>query len=192
MSKQAAIKAITIISKCFRQAQTGSGEDFQVWFDMAVSALDDYPDPVLTALVDPKVGVVARCKFLPSISELIEIATEFRGKYSEIRQRETLARVPALPRTASDPEYPQEYRERMQARFAELIADLANAPDLWAEEGPARAKGDAVLKAERQRKSAAMIEAERDLAIEWIASNAGPQDLPKLSINALKTVGIIA
>lgn len=90
---------------------------------LAAESLQDYPDDLLTYLGHPKVGIITKAKFLPSISEMrafIQTEWERRRKAQEWQDREQARMVLEKPETpVSDEE-----KSRVNALFKQLTSDL--------------------------------------------------------------------
>lgn len=85
---------------------------------MASEALEDFPDNILSDLVNAKAGIVTTAKFMPSIAELVE--------WCEARQ--DALRPKQGPKYYQEPEreaMPPEVRARMLRRFVELQDQMA-------------------------------------------------------------------
>ena len=120
---------------------------------LAEKALSKYPEHVLDRLADPRSGIVTRNSFIPSIADMCAFCEkETTDEWRKAVTREQLQAQLSAPRQFES----EIRRERMKAKFADLLAELANAPDKWANEGVFRRKGDEWIAREKKRK-----------AIEW-------------------------
>ncbi len=88
-----------------------------------MAALAEYPDEVLAKLVDPRVGIATKCKFLPTIAELTE-ALEAEMEPHRKAWRDEHEKRTALPRYEPPKRTPKEI-ERVQ----EITRNLFKKPE---------------------------------------------------------------
>ena len=67
------------IMGCFPHSQI---KDHTIYSQTLISLLEKYPEGVLQKLCDPQEGILAKCKFMPSISEVVQMADHFARKKS--------------------------------------------------------------------------------------------------------------
>lgn len=92
---------------------------------MAVEALACYPSSVLEELVQPRTGIMRQCKFLPSISELIDFCDGVAKKRWRDQERDlNRLAISGPPEGPLTPEQKAE-REKVKAGFKKLLADLS-------------------------------------------------------------------
>jgi hypothetical protein len=81
-----------------------------------MSAIERYPLEVIAQLVDPRKGVPGRCKYLPTVADVVELGDRFEAGLREredrkarYEAREQRLRLPAPPHDdANDLEYRKE------------------------------------------------------------------------------------
>jgi len=117
MSYQSAKKAVAIIISAYR---TPHGVHDETFAQLAAQALEDYSDFVLRQLVDPKNGIIAESKFMPTIAELREFCLKKADSGHDWRPQ------PSLP---TEIYVSPEEKARVSAWFAELVDDMKDAGD---------------------------------------------------------------
>ena len=110
-----AAEAVTVIMSAYRTNFPNGDEAFA---KLAARALEDYDELTLVTLMNPKYGVMAQSKFMPTIAEMREWCDDYRAKrlMPDIGQR--ITRLPEPPAMSDDE------RQRMIEKFDALLADL--------------------------------------------------------------------
>jgi len=122
MSLQSAKRAVAIICSAYR---TPHGIVDEVFMELAAEGLQHFSDEILQQLVHPRHGLIGTNKFMPTIAEMIEFCqTKARTSYAP------------PPPPNSHPallvqQVSKEARERIQKKFAELLADLSHGIDYF-------------------------------------------------------------
>jgi ABC-type proline/glycine betaine transport system substrate-binding protein len=154
----------------------GNKEGLEAFHRMAVEALKGYSDDILEKFIDPREGVMRNCKFMPSISEMIDWAERAHRKAWENAEQDRLDMNRSLiegPKEGKlSPEKLAE-RERVKEGFRKLLAQLQSVPD------PIQPK-KLLSKAEERAQAEAWLEQQ--------AERAKIEPLPKLSPNLLRTL----
>lgn len=57
-------------------------KDQSIYSQTLISLLEKYPEGVLQRLCDPQEGILGKCKFMPSISEVVQFADTLMKKKS--------------------------------------------------------------------------------------------------------------
>ena len=57
-------------------------KDQAIYSQTLISLLEGYPESVLQRLCDPREGILATCKFLPAISEIVQVCERLNKKRS--------------------------------------------------------------------------------------------------------------
>ena len=96
--------------------RTPNGVDDQTFAQLAAQALEDYGDHILKQLVDPKTGIIAESRFMPSIAEMRAFCQQ-RAISREVSRPDFLSLPPE--RSIS-----KEERERVAKQFEETVRGL--------------------------------------------------------------------
>lgn len=125
-----------------------AAKDFDCFAEMAVAALAPFDDVVLEVMAHPRTGIVAKCKFPPSIAEMIEFCNASADR--AWRAREIEDRRKALP--APDARDPETVK-RVVDGFGRLLDDLGRTggTDRALSTSEAKAASLDWLEAQRQR-----------------------------------------
>lgn len=104
----------TLLCGCYRKDEA---TDAQVYGQAVQMVLSDYPASVVFRVTDPRLGISAKIKWLPSIAEIKEAC---EAEMKPLRDAEDRERR----RAARDAEWPAEFEEPRAKRktFAELSA----------------------------------------------------------------------
>jgi len=106
----------------------GNKEGLEAFHRMAVEALKGYSDEILEKFIDPREGVMRNCKFMPSISEMIDWAERAHRKSYENRERDdrdmNRIMIEGPKEGYISPEKLAE-RERVKEGFRKLIAGFS-------------------------------------------------------------------
>jgi len=108
-TKTEAIKAVSILLAAYNDTRA----DREIFIRLASEALEQYSSRILIALVNPSNGIIAECKFMPSIAEMHEFCRSYVNPDL----------IP-LPAPIAEPEVTQAERERMIQRFDDLLKSL--------------------------------------------------------------------
>jgi hypothetical protein len=134
-----AIKALGIILYSYPSANRDGIETF---YKLAVESLSEFPDEILDRLAHPRLGIVTRSTFLPSIAELRKFCNEeiaARHKAAVWDNQEEVRRLHAPP---VDPEKEREQRQKILGMFKQLSREIgrpSSAELLTVEEEKAKA-----------------------------------------------------
>jgi hypothetical protein len=92
---------------------------------MAAEALSVYPQSILEELVKPRTGIMRQCKFLPSISELVDFCDSLHRKKWRDHERDMNRLAISGPPEGPLTQEQKAERERVKAGFKKLLADLS-------------------------------------------------------------------
>jgi len=92
---------------------------------MASEALSVYPQSILEELVQPRTGIMRQCKFLPSISELVDFCDNLHRKQWRDHERDLNRLAISGPPEGPLSEEQKAERERVKAGFKKLLAELS-------------------------------------------------------------------
>lgn len=174
MSETAAAQAIAVICQGYRIASNGHDGSLDGWAKLAIIALADYPEPVIRAVADPRIGVLAKCKFLPTIAELRECGDALAIKFRMAEHEESRRELAAL-RLPKPDNYDEEHLARMRRRWDGLLAEI---------------KRNARVIDRRKPVNELTPDEEREHALAQLeALRLNPPSAPPLSPDALKTIG---
>lgn len=104
------------------------------------AVLEQYPDEVITYVCDPRTGIQRRCKFPPSISEIVDACDEHRAFLEKLRKAR-----PAFQERKPEPllrQRPQGYMAQVfvpegHQRYASLCERAKNSDPIWWKYGQA-------------------------------------------------------
>lgn len=151
---------------------SGNREGIENFYRMAVQSLSHYPNNVLEELADPKVGIVTKATFIPSIAEMRTFCDRIWNRIDP-PNRASIERAPLqLAGPQEDDAATVARRARVVQGFNDLLADLQSTPDPFRRNQPAlRSKVE-----------------EKAYAEAWLAQQAEKaktEIAPKLSSGAL-------
>ena len=99
----------------------GKPNDPEIYTAAIASALANYPEEIVKRVTDPRTGIQRKCKFLPSVAEVIEACEE---EMRPIRARWRAERMAQQVIEQHAKERSPEERARVFARFQKLSAEL--------------------------------------------------------------------
>ena len=101
----------------------GKPNDPEIYTAAIASALANYPEEIVKRVTDPRTGIQRKCKFLPSVAEVIEACEE---EMRPIRARWRAERMAQQVIEQHAKERSPEERARVFARFQKLSAELGH------------------------------------------------------------------
>jgi len=114
MNRTQAIQSITIMLSAYPDSRV----DREAFTRLAAVALEDYQVETLRALADPKVGLIASCRFMPSIAEMREFCRTYVNPNHKA--------VPQLRVVHDATPVSEEQRERMLEKLSKLSQHLGS------------------------------------------------------------------
>lgn len=102
------------------------GKELEGFTRIALEALAPEPDAVLIAMTHPRTGVVAKCKFLPTIAELLAWCEGERVRLAQIEREEARIEQERLLRLVPPKELPEAEKARRRAFTAKCQKQLAD------------------------------------------------------------------
>ena len=105
MSNESALKAVMTLVACYPNSNPSDQ-----FVKMASKALEDYSDATLTAMCDPKTGIVTKSPYMPSISAMLE----WVRNYAPTHVKPVYVSLPTPPPAS------QESKDRIDAIRASL------------------------------------------------------------------------
>lgn len=138
MSREAAIKALGVILSSYPSANRDGIENF---YKLAVESLSEFPAEILNMLAHPKIGIVAKSTFIPSIAELRAFCTDEMTRRHRIAiwEQQEEARKLHAPEPVENPVV----RDKIVSGLRKLSEELGRKPEdnlLTAEEARAKAE----------------------------------------------------
>ena len=85
---QEAQKALAVLMAAYPSSDKLDREAMRRFADMAAQALTTYHPTILAAMVNPTTGLATKCKFVPSIAEMVEFCERLAQKQWEQDRRE--------------------------------------------------------------------------------------------------------
>ena len=153
-------------------------ERIETYQKMAVQALKDYDVRILEKMASPR-GIVAQCKFVPSIAEMVEFCEKLANKAWEQDRRDRNREIQLTYRPAEKTGAQKAAeRERVKEGFKALLAELdANLSPLAGGGKPRLSKAEEKAHAERW--------------LEMEAERLRAEPLPKLSEELRVKMGLV-
>jgi hypothetical protein len=140
---------------------------------MAVESLERYPDNVLEELANPKMGIVTKSTFIPSIAEMRTFCDRIWNRIDP-PSRASISKAPLqLSGPSEDKEAKEAERKKVIQGFGKLIAELQSKPETFR-------TNQISIRSKVEEKAAAEV---------WLAQkaeHAKTEVAPKLSEAALK------
>lgn len=175
-------KAIAILMAAYPNTDGKTREAMEPFLKMVERVLAPYPAEVLDAMVHPRMGIISRCSFFPSIAEIKQFCDREWDRLSPRVVQDRADDVKQLygrvePDAAED-ETKAKRRAQVLAGFKDLIAELSMAPD------PMR-KADTPPRSKVEEKAAAEA---------WLAAQAVravTEAPPRLSERALRAYWLV-
>jgi hypothetical protein len=106
---------------CYR---TGEASDPQVYVAAVVAVLSDYPLDIVAAVTDPRTGIPAKLKWLPTIAEIKTACEDIAGPRRRMAEWETRSRAQLAERARLEAPDSTTERDRIVAGFDDLLAHL--------------------------------------------------------------------
>jgi len=124
-TKTEAIKAVSILLAAYNDTRA----DREIFIRLASEALEQYSSRILIALVNPSNGIIAECKFMPSIAEMHEFCQE-KAYGSDKPRPENPVRIEVVL-TPEEQEHRRIMRERVNNLFDSLRVEMDHGKDYF-------------------------------------------------------------
>jgi hypothetical protein len=95
-----------------------------VYVAAVVAVLSDYPLDIVTAVTDPRTGIPAKLKWLPTIAEIKTACEDIAGPRRRMAEWETRSRAQLAERAQLEAPDSTTERDRIVAGFDDLLAHL--------------------------------------------------------------------
>jgi len=167
---QEAQKALAVLMAAYPSSDRMDRDSMRRFAELAVQALAPYHPSILDAMVNPQTGLATKCRFVPSIAEMVEFCERLAQRQWEQDRRERNRELQLTYR-----QEPGDHRREAVIRgFRSLLADLhANTSPL---------AGD-------RHQNLSQVEA-RAHAERWLEAHQN-DPLPRLSDAAAATCGVV-
>lgn len=109
-----AAKAAKLLLGCYRK---GDANDPEIYVQAVVSVLAEYPSEVIKAVCDPRYGLPAKSKWLPTVSEVKEACEIAMVPIDRMRRQRQLENERRL--ALAKPHEPRVTLEELKAKYGE-------------------------------------------------------------------------
>jgi hypothetical protein len=106
---------------CYR---TGEANDPEIYLAAVVAVLSDYPIDIVAAVTDPRTGIPAKLKWLPTIAEIKTACEDIAGPRRRMAEWETRSRAQLDERAQLEALDGNTERECITEGFKQLLARL--------------------------------------------------------------------
>lgn len=119
-------RVLAVLMAAYPMAEKQDREAMRRFADLAALTLQAYHPRILEQMIHPELGLIARCKFLPSIAEMKEFCERIAQREWEIERKDKARETQLTYR----PEARETERDRIKQGFRDLLREIGVAPDI--------------------------------------------------------------